>query len=72
MVKFWNEVNCTLRIPKHPNIVPFDRLVVDLATPIGPEVVVGFTTPFITGGTVKDNIGRVFKLSHLKQLLAVR
>jgi hypothetical protein len=69
---FWHEVNCTLRIPRHPNIVPFDRLVVDSATASGPEKVVGFTTPFIAGGTIMDNIGRVFKLGHLKQLIAVR
>jgi hypothetical protein len=69
---FWHEMNCTSRIPKHPNIVPFDRLVVDSATPGGPELVVGFTTPFIAGGTVMDNVSRVFKLGHLKQLIAVR
>ncbi|KAK4176843.1 kinase-like domain-containing protein [Triangularia setosa] len=66
---FWHEMNCTLRIPSHPNIVPIDRLVVDSATPGGPEKVVGFTTPFITGGTIQDNVSRVFKLKHLRQLL---
>jgi hypothetical protein len=69
---FWHEINCTLRIPKHPHIVPFDRFVVDSATAGGPEKVVGFTTPFIAGGTVSDNISRVFTLEHLKQLTAVR
>lgn len=69
---FWHEINCTLRIPKHPNIVPFDRLIVDSATAGGPEMVVGFTTPFIAGGTVMDNISRVFKLRHLEQLITVR
>ena len=72
IVMFWHEVNCTLRIPRHPNIVPLDRLVVDSATPSGPEVIVGFTTPFIAGGSIMDNVGRVFKLSHLKQLITVR
>lgn len=69
---FWHEINCTLRIPKHPNIVPFDRLVVHSATPDGPEKVVGFTTIFIPGGTVRDNVSRVFTLNHLKQLITVR
>ncbi|KAK3904121.1 CBL-interacting serine/threonine-protein kinase 16 [Staphylotrichum tortipilum] len=69
IVMFWHEVNCTLRIPRHPNIMPLDSLVVDSATPSGPEVVGGFTTPFIAGGTIMDNVGRVFKLSHLKQLI---
>ncbi|KAH6838322.1 kinase-like domain-containing protein [Chaetomium sp. MPI-CAGE-AT-0009] len=65
---FWHEVNCMVRIPHHPNIVPLDRLVVDSATPDGPEKVVGFTTPFIAGGTILDNVSRVFKLDYLKQL----
>ncbi|KAK4034309.1 CBL-interacting serine/threonine-protein kinase 16 [Parachaetomium inaequale] len=67
---FWHEINCTLRIPHHPNIVPFDRLVVDSATAGGAEMVVGFTTPFIAGGTVSDNVSRVFTLEHLEQLTA--
>lgn len=68
---FWHEVNCTLRIPCHPNIVPLDCLVVDSATPGGPDKVVGFTTPFIAGGTISDNVSRIFTLAHLKQLTTV-
>jgi hypothetical protein len=67
---FWHELNCMIRIPKHPNIVPFDSLVVD--TIDGDDKVVGFTTHFVPGGTVEDNIGRVFKLKYLKQLIKVR
>ncbi|KUI71357.1 Shaggy-related protein kinase theta [Cytospora mali] len=66
---FWHELNCVLRIPKHPNIVPFDSLVVD--TIDGEDRVVGFTTPFIDGGTVEDNTDRVFKLVYLEQLLHI-
>ncbi|KAK0666063.1 hypothetical protein QBC41DRAFT_367175 [Cercophora samala] len=66
---FWHELNCTLRIPSHPNIVPIDRIVIESASPDGPEKVVGFTTPFISGGTILDNVGRVFELKHLKQLI---
>ncbi|KAK3936553.1 hypothetical protein QBC46DRAFT_418712 [Diplogelasinospora grovesii] len=63
---FWIEVNCVIRIPKHPNIVSFDRLVTDT---IGDEEkVVGFTTAFVSGGTVDDNLDRLFKLKYLKQL----
>jgi hypothetical protein len=69
---FWREVNCTLRIPGHPNIVPLDRLVIDSVTASGQEMVVGFTTPFIAGGTISDNVSRIFKLEHLKQLTTVR
>jgi len=25
----WHDINCQMRIPKHPNIVPFDRLLVE-------------------------------------------
>lgn len=25
----WDEANCLLRIPKHPNIIPFESLVID-------------------------------------------
>lgn len=67
----WHEINCTSRIPNHSNIVPFDCLVVDSAGPGFPDKVVGFTTPFIPGGTIKDDINRVFKLKHLKHLLTV-
>jgi hypothetical protein len=67
---FWHELNCVIRLPKHPNIVPFDCLVFD--TFDGEDKVVGFTAPFIPGGTVLDNISRVFKLKYLKQLIEVR
>jgi hypothetical protein len=67
---FWHELNCVIRLPKHPNIVPFDCLVFD--TVDGVDKVVGFTAPFIPGGTVLDNISRVFKLKYLKQLIEVR
>lgn len=66
---FWHELNCVLKIPKHPNIVPYDKLAID--TLDGEDKVVGFTAPFIKGGTVDDNPGRVFKLKYLHQLLDV-
>ncbi|KAM5344921.1 hypothetical protein ACJ41O_010783 [Fusarium nematophilum] len=63
----WHEANCLMRIPKHPNIVPFDRLVVD--TLDGDDKVVGYTTPFVPGGTILENVSRTFKLKYLRQLL---
>ncbi len=36
---FWHEANCTLRIPKHLNIVPQYCLVVGSATADGPKMV---------------------------------
>ncbi|KAH6856312.1 hypothetical protein B0I37DRAFT_443000 [Chaetomium sp. MPI-CAGE-AT-0009] len=63
--KIWDDVNLWLRLPHHPNIVPIDRLVLD-------EVrggVVGFTTLFIPGGTLEDNVSRTFKLKWCRQLM---
>lgn len=65
----WDELNIWMRLPSHPFIVPFDRLVVDELE--GRDVVVGFTSAFISGGTVEENTSRIFKLNWLKQLLCV-
>lgn len=65
----WDEMQITMRLPPHPNIVPFDRVVTEELE--GRPVVLGFTTRYIPGGTVCDNISRVFKLKHLNQLLNV-
>lgn len=62
----WDELNIWMRLPSHPFIVPFDRLVVDELE--GREVVVGFTSVYISGGTVEENTSRIFKLKWLKQL----
>ncbi|KAK3309478.1 uncharacterized protein B0T15DRAFT_481170 [Chaetomium strumarium] len=64
----WHEANCLANMPKHPNIVHFDSLVVDHVEG-GEDVVVGFTTKFIPGDTVIDNVSRVFKLKYLRQLI---
>ncbi|KAL2132801.1 hypothetical protein VTI74DRAFT_3370 [Chaetomium olivicolor] len=61
---FWHETNCTLRIPKHPNIVPFDSLVVDSAGPGCPDKAVGFTAPFIPGGTAIDYLNLRLGIVH--------
>lgn len=67
---FWHEMNCVMRMPKHPNIIPFDALVVEKLD--GVDRVVGFTTPYIPGGTLDENWkGRVFKLKYLEQLISV-
>lgn len=65
----WDEINISMRLPPHPNIVPFDRVVTEELQ--GRTVVVGFTSHFIPGDTVFDNVSRLFKLSHLRQLMAV-
>jgi hypothetical protein len=65
----WLEANCVMRMPRHPNLVPFDSLVVD--TIGGVDKVVGFTTPYIPGETLSQNKDRVFKLKYLEQLISV-
>lgn len=77
----WNELNCWMRIPSHPNIVSFHGLVFDSVPTFcmdsksvithNQDKVVGFMTCFIPGGTILDNISRPFRLSHLRQLIDV-
>ncbi|KAI1362624.1 hypothetical protein F5Y08DRAFT_355205 [Xylaria arbuscula] len=65
--KLWHEMNLWIRLPSHPNIVPFDRLVLD-------EIhghIVGFTSFYIPGGTLSGNKSRMFKLKWLQQLTCV-
>lgn len=66
-LRTWSEMCLWLRLPPHPNIVPFDRLVLDelRGRPVG------FTTRYVPGGTVDENLSRPFKLKYLRQLLGV-
>jgi len=66
MEKRLDEINLWMRLPPHPNIVPFDYIVLD-------EVrgnVVGFTSVYIPGGTLHETT-RVFKLKWLERLIRV-
>jgi serine/threonine protein kinase len=60
-------MNILIRLPPHPNLVPFDKVVVDELT----GRVVGFTTKYISGGTLEEDPSRTFKLKYLHQLLDV-
>ncbi|PTB38169.1 hypothetical protein M441DRAFT_95206, partial [Trichoderma asperellum CBS 433.97] len=63
--RFWTELNVWIRLSHHLNIVPIDKIVLD-------EIhgqIVGFTTPYIPGGSLEDNPSRGFKLKWLKQLI---
>lgn len=60
----WSELNIVMRLPRHPNIIPFDKLVLDRVQ----GRIVGFTTPYIHGGTLNTNSSRLFKLRWLRQL----
>jgi hypothetical protein len=54
-----------MRLPCHPNIAPFDRVVIDELE----GRVVGFTNVYIPGGSLEQNRSRVFRLSWLQQLI---
>ncbi|KAH9888149.1 hypothetical protein F4778DRAFT_755240 [Xylariomycetidae sp. FL2044] len=61
----WKEMNLWMRLPRHPNIVPFDRVVVDELE----GRVVGFTNDYVPGGSLEENKSRVFRLKWLQQLV---
>jgi serine/threonine protein kinase len=63
----WKEMSLWMRLPRHPNIVPFDRVVVDELE----GRVVGFTSSYMPGGNLEENKSRVFKLKWLQQLIQV-
>lgn len=70
MFRTWYELNSGSRLSRdHPHIVPFDSVVLNNIT----GGIAGFTTLFISGGTLKDNNAttRPFRLRWFYQLLSV-
>jgi hypothetical protein len=67
-LSMWHEIQIIARLPRHPNRISLDRLVLDEQTR---SKVVGFTTRFIAGGTLDKPRPR-FKLKWLRQLMQVR
>ncbi|EEU39923.1 uncharacterized protein NECHADRAFT_39507 [Fusarium vanettenii 77-13-4] len=65
--KSWKEMNLWMRLPCHPNIVPFDRVVLDELE----GRVVGFTNRYVSGGTLEEDKSRIFRLKWLQQLIQV-
>ncbi|OAA75132.1 hypothetical protein LEL_07120 [Akanthomyces lecanii RCEF 1005] len=65
--RLWDEMYLWMRLPEHPNIVTFDRVVTDELE----GRVVGFTSRFIKGDTLEKNTSRPFKLKHPRQLMDV-
>jgi len=59
----WNELNLLKSLPPHPNIVPFDRIVLEDVE----SRVIGFTTKYIPGGTL-DNPKVPFRFEWIQQL----
>ncbi|OBT70068.1 hypothetical protein VE03_00444 [Pseudogymnoascus sp. 23342-1-I1] len=65
--KMWNELQIMMALPRHELIVPFGRIVLADAEPR----ILGFTVPFIPGGTFEDNSTRPFRFAWLQQLTSV-
>ncbi|KAJ4007542.1 hypothetical protein NW752_010204 [Fusarium irregulare] len=63
----WKEMNLWMRLPLHPNIVPFDRAVIDELE----GRVVGFTNIYVPGRNLEENKSRTFKFKWLQQLVKV-
>lgn len=59
----WDELNLIKSLPPHPNLVPFDRVVLDDVE----SRVIGFTTKYIPGGTL-DDPRKPFRFEWLQQL----
>ena len=61
----WKEINLVSKLPPHPNIVPFDRVVLEDVE----SRVIGFTTKYIPGGTLANaDPKRPFRFEWLQQL----
>lgn len=60
----WNEINAFAALPTHPNLLPLDRIVLDDFE----SRVVGFTTKFIPGGTLVDNLSIPLRFEWIQQL----
>lgn len=61
----WSELNIWIRLPPHPNIVLFDRVVLDEFE----GRVIGFTNEYIPNGTLEEDTSQVFCLEWLRQLI---
>ncbi|KAJ5084796.1 hypothetical protein NUU61_009375 [Penicillium alfredii] len=59
----WNELNLLKSLPPHPNLIPFDRVVLEDVE----SRVIGFTTKYIPGGTLA-NPKVPFRFEWLQQL----
>jgi serine/threonine protein kinase len=62
----WDELNLLSILPPHPNIIPFDRVVLEDEE----SRVIGFTTKYIPGGTLA-NPKILFRFEWLQQLTQV-
>ena len=65
--RMWNELHVMAALPRHELIVPFGHVVLDDVEPR----ILGFTLPFIAGGTLDNNTTRPFRFAWLQQLTSV-
>ncbi|KAH8429391.1 uncharacterized protein LDX57_007055 [Aspergillus melleus] len=64
----WKEMNLLSKMPPHPNILPFDSLVLEDVE----SRVIGLTSKYIPGGTLEDvDPKRPFRFKWLQQLTQV-
>ncbi|KAJ5712397.1 hypothetical protein N7493_008865 [Penicillium malachiteum] len=59
----WREMNIISKLPSHPNLVPFDNLILE----DNESRIIGFTTKYIPGGTLSDP-NKPFRFEWLQQL----
>ncbi|KAJ5638726.1 hypothetical protein N7528_001116 [Penicillium herquei] len=59
----WREMNIISKLPPHPNLVPFDNIILEDKE----SRIIGFTTKYIPGGTLSDP-NKPFRLEWLQQL----
>ncbi|KAJ5333668.1 uncharacterized protein N7506_007451 [Penicillium brevicompactum] len=59
----WKEMNLLSKLPPHPNLIRFDRIVLEDVE----SRIIGFTTNYIPGGTLADS-KRPFRFEWLQQL----
>ncbi|KAJ5143656.1 uncharacterized protein N7515_002443 [Penicillium bovifimosum] len=60
----WKETNLLSKLPPHPNLILFDRIVLEDVE----SRVIGFTTKYIPGGMLADDPKRPFRFEWLQQL----
>jgi hypothetical protein len=66
-LRIWSELHLLKSLPNHPNLIRLDRVVVNEPK----SQVLGYTTPYVSGGTLGDDHERILRLSWLQQLTSV-
>ncbi|KAH0016497.1 hypothetical protein KCU78_g7836, partial [Aureobasidium melanogenum] len=64
----WREIGMLHGLPAHPNIVPFDRIVVDDTTS---QHIIGFTLPYLPAPSLDKDHTQIFRLEWFLQLISL-